>query len=103
MVKNILCCTALAACCLVVSVPNVSADEQKFELKSAVSTVKDVLVENTGKRVTLQMAGGESLEGTVSKVGEQVVHIAKLTGKEFFDAMVSIDKISAVVLRTRTK
>jgi hypothetical protein len=103
MVKNILCCTALVACCLVVFVPNVSAAEKKYELKSAAATVKDVLVENTGKRVTLQMAGSERLEGTVSKVGDHVVHIARLRSKEFFDAVVSIDRINAVVFRTRTK
>lgn len=103
MVKNILFCAALAACCLVVSVPNVSGDEPVFELKSATSTVKDVLVENTGKRVTVQMDNGQSLEGTVVKVGDHAVHIARLAGREFYDAVVSINRISAVIVRARSK
>ncbi len=101
MVKNILCCVALVACCLVVSVPIVSGEGVK--LKSTASTVKDVLVENTGKRVTVQMDSGEKLEGTVSKVRDHVVHITRLTGREFYDAVVRIDRISAVIMRARSK
>lgn len=103
MVKNMLCFAVLVACCLVVSVPNVSGAEKAFELESVGTTVKDVLVRNTGKKVAVQMDSGEKLEGMVAKVGDSVVHISRLTGREFYDAVVRIDRINAVILRTRTK
>jgi hypothetical protein len=36
-------------------------------------------------------------------VGNFLVHISKLSGKEFYDAVVSIDKISAVRMKMRDK
>jgi hypothetical protein len=103
MVKNILCFAVLVACCLAVSVPNVSGAEKKFELESVGTTVKDILVRNTGKKVAVLMDNGQKLEGNVSKVGDIVVHISRLTGREFYDAVIRLDRISAVILRTRTK
>ena len=91
----------LALFCLAVSVPNLSADEPKYELKSPAATVKEVLAENLGKRVIVRLESGENLEGTVSKVGDSVVHIAKLSGRDFYDAVVRIDRISAVVFKVR--
>ncbi len=101
MVKNILCVAVLIVGCSVFYAPNVSADEQKYELKSAAATVKDVLAENTGKRVIVRMDTGDNLEGTVSKVGDSLVHISKISGKDFYDAVVRIDKISAVLFKVR--
>ncbi len=91
----------LALFCLAVSVPNLSADEPKYELKSPAATVKEVLAENLGKRVIVRLESGENLEGTVSKVGDSVVHIAKLSGRDFYDAVVRIDRINAVVFKVR--
>ncbi|KJU85999.1 hypothetical protein MBAV_001815 [Candidatus Magnetobacterium bavaricum] len=66
-----------------------------------VGTVKDVLSERIGKRVLLKMDSGEALEGTVTSVGDQVVLISKLTGKDFYDAIIRIDKINSVVFKAR--
>jgi hypothetical protein len=40
------------------------------------------------------------LEGTVTVVGDQLVQISTLAGRDYFDACVSIDRISAVILKT---
>ena len=101
MLKNMLCAAVLVVSILAVSAPNTFADEQKYELKSAVATVRDVLTENTGKRVIVRMESGENLEGTVTKVGDSLVHIAKLSGKDFYDAVVRLDQISAVLFKVR--
>ena len=101
MIKNILCAAVLVGCFLAASAPNLFADEQKYELKSAAVTVRDVLTENTGKRVIVRMESGENLEGTVTRVGDSLVHIAKLSGKDFYDAVVRIDQISAVLFKVR--
>jgi urease accessory protein UreF len=81
---------------------NVSAEESKLELKAG-ATMKDVLTESTGKRVALRLGSGEEIEGTVTMVGTSLVHISRLAGKEFFDAVVSIDKVSAVRMKVRDK
>ncbi|MBF0607651.1 MAG: hypothetical protein SFH39_06470 [Candidatus Magnetobacterium sp. LHC-1] len=65
------------------------------------TTIKDALSERIGKRVILKMDSGETLEGTVTTVGEQVVTISKLTGKDFYDAIIRIDKINSVVFKAR--
>lgn len=79
-----------------------AAEETKLELKTG-TTMREVLTENTGKRVALRLAPGEEIEGTVTMVGTSLVHISKLAGKEFYDAVVSIDKISAVRMKMRDK
>lgn len=101
MLKNILRALVFVVLCMVVYVPNVSAAGQKYELKSVSSTVKDVLMENIGKKVIVQMDAGVNMEGIVSKVGKSLVHISNISGGEFYDAVVRIDKISAVLFKVR--
>ena len=84
------------------SVPDVSAQEAKFEIKTS-ATIADVLKDRIGKRTTIRTQSGEDIEGTVAVVGNNVVHIANLTGKEYYDAVVSIDRISAVIMRVRNR
>lgn len=83
-------------------VPGLGAEEQHYELRSS-ATVKDVLMEQTGKHVIVRLEDGESVEGTVGRVGESVVHITKLSGRDFYDAVVRIDRISAVIFKVRGK
>lgn len=81
-------------------VPKASAEEGKSELK-ANATMREVLAERTGKRAILRMQSGEDIEGTVVLVGNGLVHISKLAGKDFYDAVVNIDRISAVLVKAR--
>jgi hypothetical protein len=85
---------------MVISAPTASAEEVKYELKSA-ATMKTLLTDSLGKRVVLRLESGEEMEGTVTVVGERLVHISKLSKRDFFDAFVSIDRISAVIVRVR--
>lgn len=101
MMKKVISALLFATCCMVFFSVNAIAEEPKYELKSSAVTIKDVLTENIGKRVIVRMETGENLEGTVTKVGELVVHIAKLSGKDFYDAVVRIDRISAVIFKVR--
>lgn len=101
MVRNILCVAMLVVSGLAVQAPNVFADDQKYELKSASATVKDILSENINKRVIVRMDTGDTLEGTVSKVGDSLVHLSKISGRDFYDAVVRMDKISAVLFKVR--
>jgi hypothetical protein len=77
------------------------AQETKITLNDA-STIKDVLLQYVGKRATVRTDAGETLDGTVARVTGQLVYIEKLAGKEYFDAVVRIDRISSVTLRVRS-
>ena len=77
------------------------AQDTKLEVRDA-DSIKSVLDRHVGKRVSLVMAAGPDLTGTVVKVGERVVHLGELQGREFFDAAVSLDRITAVVVRVRS-
>lgn len=77
------------------------AAEPKTTLNET-STIKDVLSQHVGKRVSVRTDAGETLDGTVVQVTGQLVYIEKLAGKEFFDAVVRIDRISSVTFRMKT-
>ena len=49
----------------------------------------------------LELDSGEEPGGTVRTVGDHVVHVEKVTGKEFYDAVVDLDEVAAVILRVR--
>ena len=91
---------SLLAC--LVAPATAPAQDVKLEVKDA-DSVKSVLERYVGKRVALVMASGPDLTGTVVKVGERVVHLGELQGREFFDAAVSLDRVNAVVVRVRSR
>ena len=76
------------------------AQETRLEVQSA-DTVKSVLERQVGKRVGLVLTTGPELTGVVTRVGDTVVHLSELSGREFFDAVIGLDRISAVVIRVR--
>ena len=72
------------------------------ELKvSANDTVESVLAAQKGKRVTLRLRSGQEATGTVATVNAKVVQISAVSGKEFFDAVVPLEAIEAVHVRTK--
>ncbi len=66
-------------------------------------TVASVLQRQAGKLVELRLKSGDKISGKVEVVGDKAVHLAQLVGQEFYDAVVVIDDISAVVIRTGGK
>jgi hypothetical protein len=76
------------------------ADELKVVVNAS-EGFREVLTAHIGQRVSVRTDTGEGLEGNVVSVGLQLVHIEKLTGKEFYDAVIKIDRISSVVVRVR--
>jgi len=78
------------------------------ELKAAEAVSYNVntsLAENlkslTGKRVSLTLNSGNTLTGFVKEVGKDLVHLEKLQGKDYFDALIRIETISAIDTRFR--
>jgi hypothetical protein len=63
--------------------------------------IPDVLRARAGKPVTLLLRSGKEYGGTVGDVRGQSVVLKAISGKEFYDALVRIDDISAVEIRNR--
>jgi hypothetical protein len=102
MTKRILLFAFISIGCLVTAPAIVSAQEVKYELKVS-AKLGDVLAENTGKRVALKLVSGEEVEGTVTAVGKELVHVSRLSGKEYYDAVISLDKITAIRMKMRER
>jgi hypothetical protein len=88
--------------CMVLPYGNAYADEQKLDLKTS-AVIRDILTDAMGKRLVVRLESGEELEGAVVKVGDNLVHLAKLTRRDFYDALVRIDRISAVIIKVRDR
>ena len=73
-----------------------------FQIQSG-DKVRTVLERSTGQTVGLRVGSGEEIRGKIGRVGDHVVHLTELSGREFFDAVVPLDAIEAVVIKARSK
>ncbi|MBU1564706.1 MAG: hypothetical protein KJ630_03645 [Proteobacteria bacterium] len=64
-------------------------------------TLADNLLAFKGKTVTVTLSSGQTMAGIVKNVNNGILHLEKLAQKEFFDAIIVIDKISAVEVRVK--
>ena len=60
------------------------------------SSMLDNLKSLVGKKVSVTTVSGKTFTGFVKKVGTHLVHLEKLEGKDYFDALVRIENISAI-------
>ena len=65
------------------------------------ASLTDNLKAFIGKKVYLTLDSGSIFAGSVKAVGDHLIHLEKLEGKEYFDALVRIDSISAIDTRFR--
>jgi hypothetical protein len=54
-----------------------------------------------GKDVHLLLRSGQTIQGYVKAVGDHFVHLERLAGRDFYDALVRLEEISAVEARFR--
>lgn len=64
-------------------------------------SMQTVLIAQKGKQVTITLNSGDELTGKVGDVTGKLLVLQELSGKEFFDAAVSLEKISAVIVRAK--
>lgn len=64
-------------------------------------TFESVLMGHINKRVTVRLRSGQEMTGTVRAVTARLVHLGAISGREYFDAVISADAIEAVVIRIR--
>lgn len=63
--------------------------------------LKENLNTYMGKDVYILLRSGQTIQGYVKSVGNHFLHLERLAGKDFYDALVRIDDISAVEARFR--
>ena len=64
-------------------------------------TIETVLAANKGKRVTVRLRSGQEMTGTVTLASAKLLQLSAPTGKDFFDAVVPLEAIEAVFIRTK--
>src|SRR5262245_5039892 len=64
-------------------------------------SVQTVLSAQKGARVTLRVRSGQDITGVVRDVNARVVQIGAVSGREFFDAVVPLEAVDAVFVRTK--
>ncbi len=95
----------LAVACIMVTglaASSARAEEKKLELRQG-DVMADVLGRLVGSSVEVTLRSGTSLSGKLTKVHQQLAVVSELSRKEFYDAVVRIDEISAVTVRMRDR
>jgi hypothetical protein len=65
------------------------------------ASLQDNLKSLVGKKVYVTLDSGKTFAGIVKEVGNNFVHLEKLDGKDFFDALIRTEDISAVDAKFR--
>lgn len=60
------------------------------------SSLTDNLKFLIGKKVSVTIDSGKTFTGFIKEVGNHLVHLEKLEGKEYFDALLRIENITAI-------
>ena len=75
------------------------AAQESRALPPVGESVKIMLDASIGRAVSLHLASGQEIAGTVVKVGDHVVHLSRIVGKDFYDAVVVLDRVDAVLFK----
>ncbi len=78
-----------------------AADAKEAVQLNAASSMTENLMALTGKAVTVNIAGGQPVTGIVKTVKGNLLHLEKLSQKDFYDALINIDKIASIEARVR--
>ena len=64
-------------------------------------TVQSILAAQKGKRVTVRVRSGQEFTGIMRDVTGKLVQLGAISGREFFDAVVPLEAVDAVLARTK--
>jgi hypothetical protein len=74
----------------------------KIDMQSS-DTIETILRKNVGQTVELRLECADKIGGKVEKVTDKLVQISQITGAEYYDGVVDLEDIVAVVVRTKAK
>ena len=64
-------------------------------------TIPKLLIDFRGKVLTVRLNSGEEMTGRVRVVTGELVQLGELSNQEFFDAILDISQISAIIVRVK--
>jgi len=65
------------------------------------SSLVDNLKSLVGRKIYVTLDSGKTVAGFLKEVGDHLIHLEKLDGREFFDALIRIEDINAIETRFR--
>ncbi|MHC5036246.1 MAG: LSm family protein [Planctomycetota bacterium] len=65
-------------------------------------TLSSFFEKNVGERVSVELHSGGSIEGKIESAGQFLIHISRISGKEYYDALVNPDGVEAVIFKARS-
>ena len=65
------------------------------------SSLHTNLLQFKGKTIEIHLKSGDQLAGKLAEVGSQSILLKELRGKEYYDALIIIDDIAAVIFKAR--
>jgi hypothetical protein len=99
VVTSILLVLILGMAGSVQTVRTATQTKEPIQLDSHVSMLENLLALK-GKSVTVTFAGGQ-ITGIVKDANNGIIHLEKLSQKDFYDAIIRIDQIVALEARVR--
>ena len=75
-----------------------SLEWAKFD---AGASLADNIKTFAGKDVFVHLRSGKTVQGYVKSVGNGLLHLEKLSGRDFYDALIRIEDISAIETKFR--
>ncbi len=70
----------------------------KFEVSQS---IRDNLKMLVGKSIYISLKSGKTYQGVLKSVGDHLVHLEKIAERNFFDALIRIDDITAIEAQFR--
>jgi uncharacterized membrane protein len=77
-----------------------ATDLEGVKFDTAVSLADNVKT-FVGKDIFVHLRSGKTVQGYVKSVGNGLLHLEKLAGKDFYDALIKIEDISAIECKFR--
>jgi hypothetical protein len=65
------------------------------------ASMQDNLKIYVGKDIFVHLKSGKTIQGYVKSVGNGLLHLEKLAGRDFYDALIVIEDISAIEAKFR--
>jgi len=93
---------AFALCVSLLTSHPCRADEAPAAAFDTNANNADNLLRFKGKTISVTTISGQTVTGSVKEVKNGMLHLEKLTQKEYYDAIIMLDKISSVEARVRT-
>lgn len=64
-------------------------------------SLADNLKAYAGKDIIVHLRSGKTIQGYVKSIGNGLLHVEKLSGRDFYDALIRIEDISAIEAKFR--